>query len=172
MLARRQVLISAALVVAMALVLYRMESSRNGGETPSQEAAVASIPIGTVLQSIKDGQTVVFVDAREEQEYAEGHIPGAIDLPLRRIDEGARDAIGSADLVIAYCIKDFRGYEVARRLRDVGVANTHIMQPYGLNGWKDAGLPLATDDPASEGQALERLGFCAKRPDQCAGGKS
>jgi rhodanese-related sulfurtransferase len=172
MLARRHLLISAALVAAVALVLFRLGSSRYGGDPPSQEAAVASIPIGTVLQSINDGKKVVFVDAREGQEYAEGHIPGAIDLPLRRIDEGARDAIGSADLVIAYCIKDFRGYEVARRLRDVGVANAHIMQPYGINGWKDAGLPLATDDPASEGQALERLGFCAKHPEQCAGGKS
>jgi rhodanese-related sulfurtransferase len=172
MLARKQVLISAALVAAVGLVLYRMESTPNGGETPSQKAAVASIPIGTVLQSIKDGKKVAFVDGREGQEYAEGHIPGAIDLPLRTIDEGARDTIGNADLVIAYCIKDFRGYEVARRLRDVGVANTHIMQPYGLNGRKDAGLPLATGDPASEGQALERLGFCAKHPEQCAGGKS
>jgi rhodanese-related sulfurtransferase len=172
MLTRRHLPISAALVAAVALVLFRLESSRNGGETPSQQAAVARIPIGEVLQSIKDGKKVVFVDAREGREYAESHIPGAIDLPLRRIDEASRDAIGSADLVVAYCIKDFRGYEVARRLQEVGVANTHIMQPYVLNGWKDAGLPLATDDPASEGQALERLGFCAKRPDQCAGGKS
>ena len=97
----------------------------------------------------------------------------SFSIAVDGFEAGFKISQDKPDLVILDIrLPDIDGYEVARRLRDVGVENTHIMQPYGLNGWKDAGLPLATDDPKSDGQALERLGFCAKHPVQCMGGKS
>jgi rhodanese-related sulfurtransferase len=164
--------VAAGVTVAVsALVAFGSRNTSTGG-TSTVEQAVSSISIDTVLEKIAQDKKVVFVDARERPEYVESHIPGALDLPLRDIDEATPAAIGAPDLVIAYCIKDFRGYEVARRLQEVGVPNVHIMRPYGLNGWKDHGLPLTTEGSTSERLALDRLQRCARQQEECKGKRS
>ena len=172
MMARSYFIVAGAVLAASALMVFGLHTSPGRAAGSPRDPIIHSVPIDAVLEEIAEGKKVVFVDAREHPEYAEGHIPGAIDLPLRRIDDATRDAIGKADLVVAYCIKDFRGYEVARRLQELGVPNTHIMHPYGLNGWKDRGLPVATTDPASERAAQTRLQRCARHREACKGAKS
>lgn len=103
-------------------------------------------PIEHVLKMINANKTVVFVDTREDEEYDEHHIPGAVNLKLREVDATSAKQFEGADLVISYCIKDFRGYEVALALSKVGVKHIGIMKPYGLKGWKDLGLPVANSN--------------------------
>ena len=42
------------------------------------------------------------VDVREEGEYAEGHIPGAVNVPLRTIIDGSADFPTDRQIVV-YC---------------------------------------------------------------------
>lgn len=120
-----------------------------------------------VLQLIRDGKRVVFVDAREKEEFEEERIPGAINLTLREIDDMASQLIGQADLVIGYCLKDFRGYEVAKALTEVGVTNLVTLKHPGLNGWKADGLPLYKPGKNTEDNALAHLKQCADSPAMC-----
>lgn len=119
-------------------------------------APVLEYPIAYVLKMINANKNVVFVDTREDDEFDEHHIPGAINLKLREVDASSAKQFENADLVISYCIKDFRGYEVALALSKVGVNNTGIMKPYGLKGWKDMKLPVANGN-TSEATAIEAL---------------
>jgi rhodanese-related sulfurtransferase len=65
--------------------------------------------------------------------------------------------------LVAYCIKDFRGYEVARALRRAGYS-VRVMDDPGLQGWKKAKLPTAGDVPKrSDEQATEALQALARR---------
>jgi len=57
-------------------------------------------------------------------------------------------------------VKDFRGYEVAKKLRKQGI-NAAIMNPYGIKGWIAAGLPVAGRG-LSESEALKQLQDLAK----------
>jgi len=50
---------------------------------------------------LSEGAQLVEVLPREE--YEEEHLPGAISLPLRRIDAGARDRLDPNRPVIVYC---------------------------------------------------------------------
>ena len=109
-----------------------------------------------VLNMIAAEQNIVFVDTREDAEFDERHIPGAVNLKLREVSEQSVQSIKDADLVIAYCIKDFRGYEVALAMSKAGVERVGIMNPFGLKGWVDQGLPIV-DSNLSESQALEKL---------------
>ncbi len=120
------------------------------------EAPVLEYSVDYVLKMISENKTVVFVDTREDDEFDEHHIPGAVNLKLREVNASSAKQFESADLVISYCIKDFRGYEVALALSKVGVKNTGIMQPYGLKGWKDMNLPVA-DNTTTESAAIEAL---------------
>jgi len=127
-----------------------------GGSPSADGAAVETLPLATTLRRVGDGENVVFVDTRERWEYDEGHIPGAINLRLRDVDEHAAERFADADLVIAYCVKDFRGYEVAKALRGLDVPAA-IMTPHGMRGWIAAGLPVAGGEHLSEADGVSAV---------------
>lgn len=127
---------------------------------------VPTVAIEVILDRVAAGGKVVFVDTREPSEYEEGHIPGAINLPLRSLQEYP-EQLKDADLVISYCVKDFRGYEVAQNLLESGVRNSVIMEPYGIKGWADAGLPVLSGSPTDRTVEEELLFECAMDQRNC-----
>lgn len=120
-----------------------------------------------ILNFINTGKKVVFIDTRETDEFDEGHIPGAINIKLRDLDKPLPTSISSADVVIPYCVKDFRGFEVAKSLKLRGINTVGLMNPYGIAGWKKVGLPIAGPQSLPEQKALEQLISCAQKPKQC-----
>lgn len=57
-----------------------------------------------VQRLLSEGAQLVEVLPREE--YEEEHLPGAIHLPLRRIETEARDRLDPDRAVIVYCYDD------------------------------------------------------------------
>ena len=53
---------------------------------------------------LAEGAQLVEVLPREE--YEEEHLPGAISLPLRRLEKEARDRLDPTRAVIVYCFDD------------------------------------------------------------------
>ena len=43
------------------------------------------------------------VEVLPAKEYSEDHLPGAVNLPLRKIDAGVREQLDPARPVIVYC---------------------------------------------------------------------
>lgn len=84
----------------------------------------------------------VLVDIREADEYAREHIAGAWHLPLSRVQSGAlpKDAPG----VIFHCRSGARTRATARQLASGATCSTYLLEG-GLEGWKQAGLPIVTD---------------------------
>ena len=126
---------------------------------------VKEMTLADILHQIDAGKRVVFVDVREASEFNESHIPGAINLPLREVNEASVKDLQSADLVVSYCIKDFRGYEVALALAKLGIQQSSVMIPRGLNGWQQATLPVTGLNGLSDEAALDALMQCAKQGD-------
>lgn len=96
-----------------------------------------------VAQMIRDGKKVVFVDVREPEEFAERHIPGARSIPVRDTMSLDVTELADADLVVPYCLKDFRGFEGAKTLQKMGVPNVGLLKGYGIKSWQKAHLPEA-----------------------------
>lgn len=95
-----------------------------------------------ILRQVAQQSSVVFIDARELDEFAEERLPGAIQLPLRIAATAPLESLPRDATLVAYCIKDFRGYEVARALQRAGYT-VRVMDDPGLQGWKKAKLPTA-----------------------------
>ena len=57
-----------------------------------------------VQRLLSEGAQLVEVLPREE--YEEEHLPGAINMPLRRIETDARDRLDPNRAVIVYCWDD------------------------------------------------------------------
>jgi rhodanese-related sulfurtransferase len=133
-------------------------------------ALVPAVSSEQVLEYLRHGKTVIFIDAREPEEFAESRIPGAINLSLRELEQASaelRAQLQRADLTIAYCLKDFRGFEVARALREIGVNASSTLAEQGINGWKALGLPVMERGKRSEADATRALTACANEPQTC-----
>lgn len=135
---------------------------------PSKRSSfVESIDHLNVLREISVGKKVVFVDTREDEEYNEVHLPGSRLIRLRDVDKDSAQSLVDADLVVPYCVKDFRGFEVAKALKLLGVPRVATLSPNGLKGWLKATLPVAKKDTVTEQQSLVALMRCATEPHAC-----
>jgi molybdopterin/thiamine biosynthesis adenylyltransferase/rhodanese-related sulfurtransferase len=87
------------------------------------------------------GQAVL-VDVREGEEWAQGHVPGAVFIPRGflelRVEEKVPDK--SAE-VIVYCAGGTRSAFAAKTLQDLGYTNVASMAG-GFGRWKEAGHPI------------------------------
>jgi len=87
------------------------------------------------------GEKIVLVDVREESEWAQGHLPGAIHLGKgiieRDIEQRAPD---TKTKIVLYCGGGFRSALTADNLQKMGYANVESMDG-GWRGWIGAGLP-------------------------------
>jgi len=105
------------------------------------ESPIRRIPPNEAAAMAAEGR-LVFVDVREGPEYEEFHLPNSIHIPLRDLPHTDLAVLGHAELVVPYCLKDFRGFEGARVLARRGI-HVALLEGYGVSAWKKAGLPLA-----------------------------
>lgn len=97
------------------------------------------VPHAELLERVRDGLVTV-LDVRPHEEYAAGHLPGAINIPLSELEEHL-DEIEQDHEVVAYC----RGphcilaFEAVARLREKGF-NAHRLED-GFPEWQAGGLP-------------------------------
>jgi ArsR family transcriptional regulator len=89
---------------------------------------------------IKDGLVTV-LDVRPEDEFADGHVPGAVNIPLaqlrRRLPELPRE-----QEIVAYCRGPWcvLAFEAVAMLRKQGLQARRL--DGGLPEWRIAGLPI------------------------------
>ena len=86
---------------------------------------------------------MTLLDVRPEDEFAMGHIPGAVQIDLGRLDAMAATLNPAAE-IIAYCRGPYCVYahQAVARLRQLGL-NARRMEG-GLPEWRAAGLPVQT----------------------------
>ncbi len=93
------------------------------------------------LLAARNGE--VIVDVREQQEFEESHIPGAVHVPRghleSRIEAAAKDKSGR---VVLYCASGNRSALAAKTLQDeLGYADVQSMTG-GITLWKDRGYEV------------------------------
>ena len=90
------------------------------------------------------GENIKLVEALPAQYFEQGHLPGAVNMPLNAIDSVASRKLDNKDELIAvYCADTScqNSHKAAQALRNLGYTN---VQEYveGKADWKQAGLPL------------------------------
>jgi len=84
------------------------------------------------MMAVNDGHVVV--DVRRADEYASGHIPGAILIPNESIGKGQPDQLPDKDqIILVYCRSGNRSKQAAQKLADMGYTN--IYEFGGINTW-------------------------------------
>jgi rhodanese-related sulfurtransferase len=94
-----------------------------------------------VKRRMDAGEKFVLVDVREESEWAQGHLPGAIHLGRGIIERDIEKRVpDTGTKLILYCGGGFRSALTADNLQKMGYTNVESMDG-GWRGWIDAGLP-------------------------------
>lgn len=106
----------------------------------SSKDSMEPIPREELLQRAKEGSVTV-LDVRPPAEYAAGHLPGAINVPLAELEKHLAEFDPKQEIV-AYCRGPYcvLAFEAVRALREKGLKARRLQD--GYPEWKTAGLPV------------------------------
>jgi rhodanese-related sulfurtransferase len=103
--------------------------------------ALEAVPFATLEQRMADG-LVALLDVRPADEYCDGHVPGALNIPLAEI-QARLNEIPNRIEVVAYC----RGPWCVLAFEAVALLRASGREAYRLDGgmpeWRRAGRPVA-----------------------------
>jgi rhodanese-related sulfurtransferase len=101
------------------------------------------LPATELLERAKKGLVTV-LDVRPAEEYAAGHIPGAINVPLEKL-ESVLTRLPKRKEVVAYCRGPYcvMSFEAVEKLRKRGMRARRLEN--GLPEWRAAGLPVVQE---------------------------
>lgn len=102
--------------------------------------ALEAVPASELLDRARQGLVTV-IDVRPPEEYAQGHIAGALNVPLDQLQRRLGDLPKERE-VVAYCRGPWcvLSYEAVAQLRKEGVAARRLED--GFPEWRRAGLPF------------------------------
>lgn len=85
---------------------------------------------------------IVVIDARTHDAYARGHVPGAINLPYRKIDSSTTSFLSKDKVIVTYCDGVYcnASTKAAARLTALGFRVKEMLD--GMHGWKKEGYPV------------------------------
>ena len=104
-------------------------------------SALKTIAPTRAAELLRDG--AVLVDVREADEHASERIPGARHVALSKLDAQSPARRGD-QVLIFHCRSGARTRANAGRLAAAAECEAFILEG-GLDAWKQAGLPTATD---------------------------
>jgi rhodanese-related sulfurtransferase/DNA-binding transcriptional ArsR family regulator len=98
------------------------------------------IPPAELLDRARRGLVTV-LDVRPPEEFASGHVPGALNIPVEQLARKLRD-LPKGKEVIAYCRGPFclMSFEAVQLLRKKGIKARRLQD--GMPEWRTAGLPV------------------------------
>lgn len=124
------IVVVAAVLIAVVVMLTR---------TSSTNAPKLISPSAYMQQFVDAKATHTLIDVRTAEEFASGHIAGAVNIPVEvlasRLSDVPRDRT-----VVVYCRSGNRSKQAAEILSKAGYSD--IRDLGGLNAWSAQGLPV------------------------------
>ncbi len=98
-------------------------------------ATYTQISQDEAMQMMQDESDYLIVDVRRPDEFAEGHIAGAINVPNEEISDEMPELLPDKDqLILIYCRSGNRSKEASQKLADIGY--TKVYEFGGINTWE------------------------------------
>lgn len=110
-----------------------------------EQIADEQIAVEVLALQIEQGTAPLILDVRTAREYAEGHVPGAINIEYRQIPAQLERLKEFEDqTVVVYCERGVRAGRAEVTLVEAGF--TSVVQLSGdMRAWRAAELPIETD---------------------------
>lgn len=132
-------------------------------EIPAADSAAAQVHFSAAFRYETDCWDVhaslaagaadfLLLDVRSPELYAKGHVPGALNVPHRKIVEGYMAKWPRETLFVVYCAGPHCNGAGRAAARLAGLGRPVKLMTGGITGWLDEGFTLATGEaPGSLG---------------------
>ena len=90
-----------------------------------------------------EANDVILIDVLKPESFEKGHIPGAINIPLKKVASEAKKRFDKDQEIIVYCSDEECSASPAagKKLEDIGFSNvTHFKG--GKKEWQEAGYQM------------------------------
>jgi len=117
-----------------------------GGGSKEPGAIIRTVPpaeASALIEEMGQDPKVTAIDVRRPDEFAGGHIPGAINIDSRYFAERLGDLDRNGAYVIC-CQRGGRSAAVWELMRDAGFREVYEVEG-GMSAWTAAGLPVTRE---------------------------
>lgn len=149
---------------AVLVAVIALQMPQKGPEAPVEGVAVSQLAAGTVSPAelrkiLAERRDVLLLDVRQPGEFEEGHIEGAVLMPVDDLPNRLSEIQRDKDIFI-YCQSGRRASQAASVLREQGYPSV-VSMTGGFNDWVQL---LASEAPEDMGEAVA--------PDAANGGEA
>ena len=131
-----------AVLICIGFLIYKTNNKNK--TTKSNSTATTStaktneirhVSMDDIVKIMDENKDYVIVDVRTPDEYKEGHIPNAINIPNETINETVYDKLQDKNqLILIYCRSGSRSRQAAYKMQKLGYTN--LVDFGGIINWK------------------------------------
>ena len=136
------VIIIIAVLICIGCFIYK--TSKTNKTTTSNSTATTNaaktneirhVSMDDIVKIMNENKDYVIVDVRTPDEYKEGHIPNAINIPNETINEAVYNKLKDKNqLILIYCRSGSRSRQAAYKMQKLGYTN--LVDFGGIINWK------------------------------------
>ena len=105
-----------------------------------QEVSYRQINMDEAITMMEEESSYIILDVRTPEEFADKHIPGAINIPNETISTEEIPELPDKDqLILVYCRSGNRSKQASEKL--VALGYTNIVEFGGINDWPGKTVP-------------------------------
>ena len=105
-----------------------------GCSVPKETASYRQISMDEAITMMEEESGYIILDVRTPEEFADKHIPGAVNIPNETIAAEEIPELPDKDqLILVYCRSGNRSKQASEKLADMGYTN--VVEFGGINSW-------------------------------------
>ena len=105
-----------------------------GCAAPVEEITYRQVNMDEAITMMEEESSYIILDVRTPEEFADKHIPGAINIPNETISTEEIPELPNKDqLILVYCRSGNRSKQASEKL--VALGYTNIVEFGGINDW-------------------------------------
>ena len=130
-----------ALLICTGFFIYKVNNKNKTTKSNSTTTSTAKtneirhVSMDDIVKIMDENKDYVIVDVRTPDEYKEGHIPNAINIPNETINETVYNKLKDKNqLILIYCRSGSRSRQAAYKMQKLGYTN--LVDFGGIINWK------------------------------------
>ena len=105
-----------------------------GCSVPKETASYRQISMDEAITMMEEESGYIILDVRTPEEFADKHIPGAVNIPNETIGTEEIPELPDKDqLILVYCRSGNRSKQASEKLAALGYTN--VVEFGGINSW-------------------------------------
>ena len=135
-------IIRIAVLICIGFFIYKTnnkhkttKSTNSANTSTTKTNEIRHVSMDDIVKIMNENKNYVIVDVRTPDEYKEGHIPNAINIPNETINETVYDKLQDKNqLILIYCRSGSRSRQAAYKMQKLGYTN--LVDFGGIINWK------------------------------------